>query len=440
MFDQSSALIPRYLCNDFYQTVQHEASEAGIPLGRDVIVEQQSLQELAACVCAAGGSISELSRWTERFAMTCHFSKGHLAQLDLAGADLTIMQFPEGARSMLHHATGIFRIELNGETYVVAAFFAHAPNVRRSLWEGTHAIALMGRTLSSVSALARLLHEVRTPTRLRGWGGAPPDIEVPIVQEADVVLPSPLKEDLFGWLDRFWRLRDRAAEFGLSPTRGLLLVGPPGTGKTQVARHLLTRFADTEAHLFIASQRLENDNEFRRMLTEASRSSGGVLIILEDIDQLLRSSGITREFLLNTLDGMLALHVPVLWVATSNDPSELDTALLQRPGRFDRIVAITEPESAEREILLRRACARFPVSEAGISAATRASAGLTGAHLKEAVAAAALRWIDGAAADLDEALVSEIETLTRQLVEAAHLPSGLMARKPVGFAAHDEGF
>ena len=65
------------------------------------------------------------------------------------------------------------------------------------------------------------------------------------------MLPGDLKTSVISYVDRFWKLRDRAAALGMTGRRGLLLVGPPGCGKTLLVRHLLTRFSDARAHLFL---------------------------------------------------------------------------------------------------------------------------------------------------------------------------------------------
>jgi SpoVK/Ycf46/Vps4 family AAA+-type ATPase len=146
-------------------------------------------------------------------------------------------------------------------------------------------------------------------------------------------------------------------------------------------------------------------------------------VILEDIDRLSEAGGVAAAVVLNCLDGLLELPCPVLWVATSNDPTLLESNLLDRPGRFDRVVVVPLPGPVERGAMLAR-WSPNPLEDAVLARAIAASDGLTGAHLRQAVASAVL-------ATLEETdvfavhLQRELDLLRQQHAAARELGRGL---------------
>jgi ATP-dependent 26S proteasome regulatory subunit len=234
----------------------------------------------------------------------------------------------------------------------------------------------------------------------------------PRVDEDELILAPAVRSELFGWLDRFWRLSDAASRLGIAPRRGLLLVGDPGTGKTQCIRHLITRYPAVAAHLFIPARCGGAGDPFGDMLRAVRGRRQPAMVIIEDIDRLAESGAVTREYLLNCLDGLFGAETPTLWVATANDPTLLEQSLLDRPGRFDRIVVFPRPAEPERLAFLRR-FSRMEISDDALCAAARASDGLTGAHLREACSAAMLIVLD-TAQPYDGALRQELVRIREQ--------------------------
>ena len=254
----------------------------------------------------------------------------------------------------------------------------------------------------------------------------------PDTPEAAVILPEALKRDIFSWTDRFWSLVPSAREHGLPMRRGLLLIGDPGTGKTQLIRHLLSRYPAVPAHLFVAQQRTSGD-PFGCMLSVLRRTRGGAIVVLEDIDRLADSGAITTEYLLNCLDGLLEIKGPVLWVATANDPTRLESNLLRRPGRFDRTVVIPLPDAEGRRRLVQQ-FATLPLAEAEVAHAVMASDHLTGAHLRQALASATLAVCDGAGS-FGQELLDEIQKLRRELEQVSRFEEELGRHAQAGFGA-----
>lgn len=130
--------------------------------------------------------------------------------------------------------------------------------------------------------------------------------------------------------------------------RGYLFYGPPGNGKSSVIKVMAAHRLIEPFLLNFDSGDLDDSGVYR--MFELAHRSAPSLIILEDLDRVFprgkaNTQGVNFQALLNCLDGV-ATQEGVIVVATANDPTALDAAILQRPGRFDRVVAF-RPPSAE---------------------------------------------------------------------------------------------
>ena len=152
------------------------------------------------------------------------------------------------------------------------------------------------------------------------------------------------------------------SRFNMRPSRGVLLYGPPGSGKTMLLKALATQI---DANVFtingptIVSKFVgETESSLRGIFAEAERSQPSIIFI-DEVDALVPKrdgddspdSGRTVSTLLTLMDGMdMARHVVVL--AATNRPNAIDPAL-RRPGRFDREIEVGIPNSKARHAILQ---------------------------------------------------------------------------------------
>jgi ATP-dependent 26S proteasome regulatory subunit len=150
-------------------------------------------------------------------------------------------------------------------------------------------------------------------------------------------------------LQTFMQKRDWFSGKGIPYRRGYLLHGPPGNGKTSAIRAMLTQ---AKLPAFTIKKMYDPDAMYYfEDMFEAASKSGGAFIILEDIDRAFSDKSDGKEansnlvpfsVFLNCLDGISDAD-GIIVVATANNPQVLDKAILERPGRFDRVVHFPNP-------------------------------------------------------------------------------------------------
>jgi hypothetical protein len=171
---------------------------------------------------------------------------------------------------------------------------------------------------------------------------------IPNVSWDDLILPPGIAKEIRGNVESFFAGRKWYQELGIPYRRGFLFTGPPGNGKTMTVKAL----ANTTQAKFITvlTAATVRDSDIYRAFYVAEKHSPAV-VLFEDLDKLVQSDTVSLSLFLNLLDGLKVLD-GVLIIATSNDPSKLDPALLHRPSRFDRVWNFPLPNYEQRYALL----------------------------------------------------------------------------------------
>ena len=210
----------------------------------------------------------------------------------------------------------------------------------------------------------------------------------------DLVLPAALEEELRNDLPRFFAARETYERYGVPWKRGVLLIGPPGNGKTHAVKAMVNRL-DVPCLYVKSLEACDGENACIRKVFVRARHNQPCLVVLEDIDSLITDKN--RSFFLNELDGF-ASNVGVVVIATTNHPERLDPSILDRPSRFDRKFYFELPGTDERrryalrwnDALQAEMRADAPV----LAEVVKLTDGFSFAYLKELFVSAMMEWIN----------------------------------------------
>ncbi|MHA2133004.1 MAG: CDC48 family AAA ATPase [Candidatus Thorarchaeota archaeon] len=185
-------------------------------------------------------------------------------------------------------------------------------------------------------------------------------LEIPDVRWSDIGGLEEAKQELIEVVE--WPLKkpDSFKRLGISPPKGVLIFGPPGCGKTLLARAVATEseanFISVKGPELLSKWVGESERAIREVFRKA-RTAAPAMIFFDEIDAIApvrgRSAGdsqVTERVisqLLTEMDGLESMKDVVVLAAT-NRPELLDRALL-RSGRFDRFVFVNHPNAKSRK-------------------------------------------------------------------------------------------
>ncbi len=240
-----------------------------------------------------------------------------------------------------------------------------------------------------------------TPTALREV-----EIEVPSVRWEDVGGLNDIKQKLIEAVEWPLKYPEKFEKFGIKPPKGILLYGPPGCGKTLLAKAIAT---ESEAN-FISVKGPEIFNKWVgesekaiREIFRKARQASPCIVFFDEVESVIPrkdavddSSGVTNRVasqLLAEIDGIEDLS-DVIVIGATNRPDIIDPAAL-RPGRFDRLIYVPPPDENARLQILKIYTKKMPLAPEvdlkEIAARTEMYSGADLAALCREAALAALR-------------------------------------------------
>ena len=317
------------------------------------------------------------------------------------------------------------------------------PTFRAQMWRTVRTLGVAFVVLSGIGALADDRGGVTRS--IMGGGEKPKPTPETKTKFADVKGVDEAKGELVEIVE-YLRSPEKFTRLGGKLPKGLLLVGPPGTGKTMLARAVA---GEAQVPFFYTS-----GSEFEEMfvgvgarrvrdLFKAAKQAAPCIVFIDEIDAVgsarnpkdQQNTRMTLNQLLTELDGFRK-NEGVIVLAATNTPETLDKALV-RPGRFDRTVAVPNPDVDGRKQILATHAAEVKVAK-GVDweVIARGTPGFSGADLANLVNVAALKAaLDGA----KEVGMSQLEHAKDRIMMGAERKSAVVAEENRRLTAYHEG-
>jgi transitional endoplasmic reticulum ATPase len=199
-------------------------------------------------------------------------------------------------------------------------------------------------------------------------------IEVATVHWSDIGGLDTVKQHLIEAVEWPMKQPEIFKRLGIKPPKGILLYGPPGCGKTLLARAVATEsdanFISIKGPEVFSKWVGESEKAIREVFRKA-RMAAPAVIFFDEMDSLTPmrgsgsgDSGVSERVisqLLTEMDGITTLQ-DIVVIAATNRPNLIDPAVL-RPGRFDRLIYVPEPDDKSRLQILKLYATGMPLNK-----------------------------------------------------------------------------
>lgn len=169
--------------------------------------------------------------------------------------------------------------------------------------------------------------------------------KIPVLTTGIIEFPETNSQKVIAEIQKFWAREDIFKDYKLTYKRGIILWGPPGSGKSCTIQLIMRDVVErggvvikfTHPGLFT-----EGIRKFREI-----QSDTPIVVLMEDIDSILQMY--SESEVLNILDGVNQIEKAV-FLATTNYPEKLGARIINRPSRFDKRFKIGHPSEASRKL------------------------------------------------------------------------------------------
>jgi len=253
------------------------------------------------------------------------------------------------------------------------------------------------------------------------------------VSPADLVLDDSVRQTLLHNTVDFLKMRSAFRANGIPQKRGVLLYGPPGNGKTMIAKLLAGLGVTTFLYVTAADA---NEPEKLQQVFHLARRLRPTIVFLEDLDFYASDRRgphrVSLGELLAQLDG-LEQNDGLIVIATTNDLAAIEPALKDRPSRFDVVLEVGPPSETCRRKMLVQLLRRTSCDSLMIATAASLTKGLSGAQVREVAVLAIQSAICSGTVDGDG-----VATLSpNDLITASNFVRWI-EKRPIGFQCSGE--
>ena len=259
-------------------------------------------------------------------------------------------------------------------------------------------------------------------------------VEVPKVKWEDIGGLEEVKKTLREMVEWPLKYRESFERLGIEPPKGILLYGPPGCGKTLIAKAVATEsganFIAVKGPELLSKWVGESEKRVRELFKKAKQVAPAI-IFFDEIDALAPRRGLGIHEVTERIVAQLLTEISgiedvknVVLIAATNRPDLIDPALL-RPGRFDKLVFIPPPDEKARLEILKVHTRKVPLAkDVDLEEIAKRTEGYSGADLEALTREAAMNALredinakEVKAKHFEEALKKIPPSLSKELIE-----------------------